>query len=62
MGILNLKGHLNRVIGSKITVILVNGGILPSGGVTSGWVCACSLRSRPVSILNKIKHDFIGTF
>ena len=29
--------------------ILVNGGVLPRGGVASGRVCACSLRSRLVS-------------
>ena len=45
----NLEGHFNRFIGSKVTTILVNGGILPSGGVASGRVCACSLRSRLVS-------------
>ena len=33
---LNLKGHLNCFIGSKVTVFLVKGGILPSGGVASG--------------------------
>ena len=44
--ILNLEGHLNRFIGSKVTAILVNRGILPSGGVASGRVCACSLHSR----------------
>ena len=43
--ILNLKGHLNRSIGSKVTAILVNWEILPSGGVASGKVYACSLRS-----------------
>ena len=46
--ILNLEGHLNRVIGSKVTASLVNGGILLSGGVASGRVFACSLRSRLV--------------
>ena len=39
----NLEGHLYRFIGSKVTAILVNGGILPTGGVASGRVCACSL-------------------
>ena len=38
--ILNLEGHLNCFIGSKVTGILVNGGILSSGGVASGRVCA----------------------
>ena len=37
--ILNLEGYLNCFIGSKVTVILVNGGILPSGRVASGRVC-----------------------
>ena len=48
MEILNLKGHLSCFIGSKVTVILVNGGILPSDEVASGRVCVCSLRSRLV--------------
>ena len=41
---LNLKGHLNCFIGSKVTAILVNGKILPRGGVASGRVCpaACA--------------------
>ena len=46
--ILNLEGHLNPFIGSKVAAILVNRGILPLGGVASGRVCACSLRSRLV--------------
>ena len=37
----NLEGHLHRFIGSKVTAILVNGGILPTGGVASRRVCAC---------------------
>ena len=42
--ILNLEGHLNRCIGSKVTAILLNGWILPTGGVASGRVCpaACA--------------------
>ena len=41
---LKLNGHLNRFIGSKVTAICVNGGILPRGGVASGRVCpaACA--------------------
>ena len=46
--ILNLKGYLNCSLGSKGMAILVNGKILPRGGVESGRICACSLRSRPV--------------
>ena len=37
--ILNLEGHLNRFIGSKVTAILVNRGILHSGGAASGRAC-----------------------
>jgi len=48
--ILNLEGHQNRCIHSKVTGILMNGWILPTGGVASGGVCACSLRSRLVSV------------
>ena len=42
--ILNLEGHLNRCIGSKVTAILLKGRILPTGGVASGRVCpvACA--------------------
>ena len=46
--ILNLEGHLNCFIGLKVTAILVNRVILPSCGVASERVCACSLRSRLV--------------
>ena len=42
--ILNLEEHLYRCIGSKVTAILLNGWILPTGGVASGRVCptACA--------------------
>ena len=33
--ILNLEDHLNHYIGSKVTAILLNGWILPTGGVAS---------------------------
>ena len=55
---LNLEGHQNRCIGTKVTAILLNKWILPTGGATRGRVCACSLRSRlvfyfePVNTLN----------
>ena len=45
---LNPEGHHNRINGSKVTVILLKGWLLPIGGVASGRVCACSLRSRLV--------------
>ena len=34
--ILNFKGHHSYIIGSKVTVILLNGWVLPVGGVASG--------------------------
>jgi hypothetical protein len=46
---LNPEGHQKRIIGSKVTAILLSGWILPIGGVASGMVCACSLRSRLVN-------------
>ena len=33
--ILNLKGHPNRITGSKVTAILMNGRILPNGEATA---------------------------
>ena len=43
---LNVEGHLNCFICSKFTAILVNGGILPSGGVASegSAPAACAAR------------------
>ena len=40
----NFEGHLNHCIGSKVTLILLNGWILPTGRVASGRVCpvACA--------------------
>ena len=42
--ILYHEGHLNRCIGSKVTAILLNGWILPTGGAALGRVCpaACA--------------------
>ena len=48
----------NSIIGSKVTAILLNWRILPSGGVESGRVCACSLRSRLVLTTTGIILDF----
>ena len=41
---LNLKGHQNCCIDSKVTAILLNGSILPTvtGEVATERVCACS--------------------
>ena len=46
--ILYLEGHVNRFIVSKVTAILLNWWILPTGGFELGRVCPilCSLRSR----------------
>ena len=44
--ILNFEGHLNLVIGSNVTAILVNGGILPSAGGSTGRVYVCIMRIR----------------
>ena len=59
MKILNLEGHPNCITGSRVTVILLNGWILPIGGVASGRFCACSLHSRLASVLCQ---EFIRTF
>ena len=42
--ILNLAGHVNCCISSKVTTILLNGWIFPTGEVASGRVCpaACA--------------------
>ena len=40
--------HPNRITGSKVTAILLNGWILPTGGASLGRVCAWSLHSRLV--------------
>ena len=53
--ILNLKGNQNCCISSKVTAILLNGMILPTGGASSGRVvpaaCAAGLFSRNPYIL-----------
>ena len=51
MVFLNPEGHQNPISGSKGTIILLKGLILPNGGVALGRVCACSLRSRLVFIM-----------
>ena len=48
---LNPEGHQNPISGSKVTAMLLKGWILPIGGVASGRVCACSLRSRLVTYM-----------
>ena len=45
---LNPEGHHNRITSSKVIAVFLDGGSLPIGGVSSGRVSACSLRSRLV--------------
>ena len=33
--IINLEGHLSRITGSRVTAILLNGWILPTGGASA---------------------------
>ena len=54
--ILNPEGHPNRINGLKVTAILLIGWILPISGASSRRVCACSLRSRPVSPFVSPRH------
>ena len=49
--ILNPEENPNRITGSKVAAILLNGWILLISGASSGRVCACSLCSRLVFIL-----------
>ena len=60
---LNPKGHQNPISGSKGMTILLKRLIVPIGGVVSGRVCVCSLRSRLVSLLSTLRHflDLVGT-
>ena len=48
--IFDLKVHQNRIIGSKVRVILLNGWILPISGVALEMVCAYSWLSRFVIV------------
>ena len=58
--ILNLEGHLNCCIGSKVTVVLLNRWSLPTGGVASGRVCpaACAAAGVFSEILNLEGHQY----
>ena len=49
--ILNLEGHPNCITGSKAMAILLNGWILPIGGVALERICACSLCSSLVLVI-----------
>ena len=52
--ILNLEGHQNRCIGSKVTAILMNGWILPTDGVAS------VLRLQPAQQAYAISHTIFS--
>ena len=52
---LNPEGHHNGIIGSKVTVILLKGWILPIGGAASGRVC--NQRGYPVYFF-LLNHPF----
>ena len=56
---LNLKGHQNRISGSKVTAILLKGLILPIGGVSA----VEGLRSTglPRLVLEKASLDSFDT-
>ena len=55
--ILNLEGYPNCITISKITAILLNGGILPFGGASSGRVCAQpELTPKPIQGRCPIGH------
>ena len=60
----NLEGHQNCITGSRVTVILLNGWILPIGGASSGRVCSCSLCTvQQVCFLSRVlasKLDGVG--
>ena len=61
----NLKGHLNHFVRSKVTAILVNQGILPSGGLGSAlqpatsWTLKVNLKK---SCLNLSYYSVHGEF
>ena len=61
--ILNLEGHQNSCIGLKVTVILMNGWILPTGGAnryTKLENLACS-QTVFLQFTFCIKHRFMKT-
>ena len=56
--ILNPEGPLNRITGSKVTVILLNRWIFPVGEVSLGRVCAQP--AKHASYLNLQKLDGVA--
>ena len=58
----NLEGHQNLCIGSKVTAVLLNWWILPTGGVALGRFCVCSLCSRLVLLREAILEENLLVF
>ena len=54
----NPEGHQNRLVGSKVTAILMKGWILSIGGVALGRVCVCSMLSRLVWFCQNLFFEF----
>ena len=50
--ILDPKGHTNRITGSKVTVIWLNGWILPVGGAPLGRVGAQPTKQSKLNLCN----------
>ena len=62
--ILNLEGHLNCCIGSKVTALLLNGGILPTGEVASERVCpaACAALMQQTRADTTQTHGIVSKY
>ena len=56
--ILNLEGHLNNFIDSKVTAILLNGWILPTGEVASGRVCPAAYAAGLFCFVSEFHYLF----
>ena len=54
--ILNLEGHLNRSIGSKVTVFLMNGWTLPTVGA-AGLFYKPMVTHRPLTVGRNLKEN-----
>ena len=53
LDILNLKGHLNRITGLRVTAILLNGLIFPIGqSGEASWWRVCYQRGLPRLVFN----------
>ena len=59
--LVNLEGHQNRITGSRVTAILLNGWILPIGGA-SAVEGVLSTGPTPSSSLGIGKNEIIDSF